>query len=98
MSTKLKFRPLHDRVLVERIEEEVSKGGIVIPDNAKEKPSRGKVLAAGKGKILDDGSVKALDVKVGDVVLFGKYAGTEVKLDGKEYVVMREEDLMGIIE
>ncbi|OGT07590.1 MAG: co-chaperone GroES [Gammaproteobacteria bacterium GWF2_41_13] len=98
MSTKLKFRPLHDRVLIERIEEEVSKGGIVIPDHAKEKPSRGKVLAAGKGKILEDGSVKALDVKVGDVVLFGKYAGTEVKLDGKEYIVMREDDLMGIIE
>ncbi|OGT30637.1 MAG: co-chaperone GroES [Gammaproteobacteria bacterium RIFCSPHIGHO2_12_FULL_35_23] len=94
----MSFRPLHDRVLIERIEEEVTSGGIVIPDNAKEKPSRGKVIAVGKGKQLDSGDIKALDVKVGNMVLFGKYAGTEVKIDGKEYIVMREEDIMGIIE
>jgi chaperonin GroES len=94
----MKFRPLHDRVLIERFEEEVTSGGIVIPDNAKEKPSRGKIIAAGKGKLLDNGEVRPLDVKVGETVLFGKYAGTEVKLDNEELVVMREEDIMGIIE
>lgn len=94
----MSFRPLHDRVLVERIEEEVTSGGIVIPDNAKEKPSRGKVIATGKGKRGDNGDVLPLDVKDGDVVLFGKYAGTEVKVDGQELVVMREEDIMGIVE
>lgn len=94
----MKFRPLHDRVLVERIEEEVTSGGILIPDNAKEKPSRGKILAIGKGKCHPDGKVSPLCVKVGDIVLFGKYAGTEVKVEGKELVVMREEDIMGIIE
>ena len=94
----MKFRPLHDRVLIKRTEEEISKGGIVIPDNAKEKPSRGKVLAVGLGKIGEDGKVTPLDVKVGDMVLFGKYAGTDVKVDDEELVVMREEDIMGIIE
>lgn len=93
----MKFRPLHDRVLIERKEEEVSAGGIVIPDNAKEKPSRGNVVAAGNGKVVD-GKLQALDVKVGDEVLFGKYGGTEVKVEGKEYVVLREEDIMGIVE
>lgn len=93
------LRPLHDRVLVERLEEEtMTAGGIVIPDSAKEKPMRGKIVAVGKGKIADDGSVRALDVKVGDTILFGKYSGTEIKLDGKEYMVMREDDLMGVIE
>jgi chaperonin GroES len=94
----MKFRPLHDRVLIERIEEEVTSGGIVIPDNAKEKPSRGKIIAAGNGKKMDSGEVRPLDVKEGDVVMFGKYAGTEIKIDGGEYIVMREEDLIGVVE
>lgn len=94
----MQFRPLHDRVLIKRIEEEVTSGGIVIPDNAKEKPSRGEILAIGTGKILNNGEIRPLDVKVGDKVLFGKYAGTEVKVDGAELVVMREEDIMGVIE
>jgi len=95
----MNIRPLHDRVVVERLEEELmSAGGIAIPDTAKEKPSRGKVITAGNGKILEDGKVRPLDVKAGDTVLFGKYAGTEVKLNGSEYVVMREDDIMGIIE
>jgi len=94
----MSFKPLHDRVLIERVEEEVSAGGIVIPDNAKEKPSRGKVIAVGSGKRLDDGKALTMDVKVGDVVLFGKYAGTEVSVEGKEMVVMREDDIMGIVE
>ncbi len=94
----MKIRPLHDRVIVQRIEEEKkTKAGIVIPDTASEKPIRGKVVAVGPGKVLDNGDVRAVDVKVGDVVLFGKYAGTEVKLDGEELVVMREEDIMGVI-
>lgn len=93
----IKFRPLHDRVLIKRIEEEVTSGGIVIPDNAKEKPSRGKVLAIGKGKLLENGEIRPLDVKVGDTVLFGKYSGSEVKIDNEEYVVMREDDIMGIL-
>ena len=95
----MKIRPLHDRVIVKRLEEErTSPGGIVIPDSAAEKPSQGKVVAIGKGKILEDGSVRALDVKVGDKILFGKYSGTEVKIDGEELLVMREEDIMAIIE
>jgi chaperonin GroES len=95
----MKIRPLHDRVIVKRLEEErTSPGGIVIPDTAAEKPVQGKVVAVGKGKILEDGSVRAPDVKVGDKVLFGKYSGTEVKVEGEELVVMREEDLMGVIE
>jgi chaperonin GroES len=95
----MKIRPLHDRVIVKRLEEErTSPGGIVIPDTAAEKPVQGKVMAVGKGKILEDGSVRALDVKVGDKILFGKYSGTEVKVDGDDLVVMREEDVMAIIE
>jgi chaperonin GroES len=95
----MKIRPLHDRVIVKRLEEErVSAGGIVIPDSAAEKPVQGKIVAVGKGKILEDGSVRALDVKVGDKILFGKYSGTEVKVDGDDLVVMREEDVMAVIE
>ncbi|KTD53071.1 co-chaperonin GroES [Legionella quinlivanii] len=95
----MKIRPLHDRVVVQRMEEErTTAGGIVIPDSATEKPIRGKVLAVGPGKNLDNGDVRALAVKVGDVVLFGKYSGTEVKIDGQEMVVMREDDIMGVIE
>ncbi len=94
----IKIRPLQDRVIVQRVEEEkTTKGGIVIPDSATEKPSRGKVLALGPGKFLDNGDVRAIDLKVGDVVLFGKYAGTEVKVEGDDLVVMREEDIMGVI-
>jgi chaperonin GroES len=92
------IRPLHDRVIVKReAEERKSPGGIVIPDTATEKPILGKVIAVGKGKILENGHVRPLDVKVGDKVLFGKYSGTEVKVEGEELVVMREEDLMGVI-
>ena len=95
----MKIRPLHDRVVVRRMEEEKnSAGGIVIPDSAAEKPIQGEVIAVGNGKILDSGEVRALDVKVGDKVLFGKYSGTEVKLDGDEFLVMREEDIMGVLE
>ena len=95
----MKIRPLHDRILVKRLEEErTSAGGIIIPDTATEKPIQGKVIAVGKGKILEDGKVRPLDVKVGDKVLFGKYGGTEVKVDGDELLVMREEDVMAVIE
>ena len=94
----MKIRPLHDRVIVKRIEEErKTPGGIVIPDNAAEKPDQGEVLAIGTGKVMDDGKVRALEVKVGDRVLFGKYSGSSVKLDGDELLVMREEDIMGVI-
>lgn len=95
----MKIRPLHDRLVVKRMEEErTSAGGIVLPDSATEKPSRGEVTAIGNGKITDIGEVRALDVKVGDQVLFGKYAGTEIKIDDEELLVMREEDIMGVIE
>ncbi len=95
----MKIRPLHDRVIVKRLEEErTSPGGIVIPDSAAEKPIQGKVVAIGKGKILEDGKVRPLDIKVGDKILFGKYSGTEVKVDGEDLVVMREEDVMAVIE
>jgi chaperonin GroES len=95
----MKIRPLHDRVVVKRVEEErTSPGGIVIPDTAAEKPIRGKVIAVGKGKVLENGEVRALDVKVGDQVLIGKFAGNEVKIDGEEYVVLREEDVLGVFE
>ena len=95
----MKIRPLHDRVIVKRLEEErLSPGGIVIPDTAAEKPVQGKIVAVGKGKILEDGKVRPVDVKVGDKILFGKYSGTEVKVDGEELVVMREEDVMAVIE
>ncbi len=95
----MNIRPLQDRVIVKRVEEEEkTKGGIIIPDSAKEKPVEGKVIAVGKGKVLEDGSVRALDIKKGDRVLFGKYAGTEVKLDGVEHLIMREDDILGVIE
>ena len=95
----MKLRPLHDRVIVKRMEEErVSAGGIVIPDNATEKPARGEVVAVGNGKVLDSGEQRGLDVKAGDTVLFGKYSGTEVKVDGEELLVMREDDIMAVIE
>ena len=94
----MKIRPLHDRILVERIEEkEVRKGGIIIPDTAKEKPQEGKVIAAGNGKVTDDGKRLPLDVKAGDRILFGKWSGTEVKLDGKDLLIMKESDIMGVI-
>lgn len=94
----MKIRPLHDRVLVMRSEEErKSAGGIVIPDSATEKPQRGKIVAVGKGKILENGEIRPLDVKIGDIILFGKYSGTEVKIDNTDYLVMREEDIMGVI-
>lgn len=95
----MKVKPLHDRVLVKRWEEEkTSPGGIVIPDTAKEKPLKGEVIAVGNGKILDDGQVRPLSVKVGDKVLIGKYSGTDVKIDGTDYVIMREDDIMGVFE
>ena len=95
----MKIRPLHDRVIVKRLERETRTArGIVIPDSAAEKPVQGKIVAVGKGKILEDGTVRPLDVKVGDKILFGKYSGTEVKVDGDELVVMREEDVMAVIE
>jgi chaperonin GroES len=93
----MKLRPLHDRVIIKRMEEEkMSAGGIVIPDSATEKPIKGEVIAVGNGKILEAGTVRPLDLKVGDKVLFGKYSGTEVKVDGTEYLVMREEDIMAV--
>lgn len=95
----VKVRPLHDRVIVERIEEgEQLVGGIIIPDTAKEKPQQGKVIAAGKGKVKEDGTVSPLDVKEGDTVLFGKYSGQEIKLEGEEYLIMREDEILGVIE
>ena len=95
----MKIRPLHDRVVIKRMEEEKSSpGGIIIPDSATEKPIKGEVIAVGNGKILDDGKVQPLDVKVGDSVLFGKYAGTEIKLDSDELVVMKEDDIMAVID
>ena len=94
----MKIRPLHDRVIVQRIaEEEVTKGGIIIPDSAKEKPQEGKVIAVGTGKILENGTKLALDVKVGDKILFGKYSGTEIKIEGEEFLMMREDDILGVI-
>jgi chaperonin GroES len=95
----MKIRPLHDRVVVRRIDQETtSPGGIVIPDSAKEKPIQGEIVAAGNGKIMENGDVRPLDVKVGDKVLFGKYSGTEVKIGDEEMLVMREEDIMGVVE
>ena len=94
-----KIRPLGDRILVKRIkEEEKSKGGIIIPDTAKEKPQEGKVVAVGKGKKTDEGKVIGLDVKAGDRILFGKYSGSEIKLEGEEHLIMREDDILGILE
>ena len=98
MAKELSVRPLHDRILVRRTqEEEKTAGGLFIPDTAKEKPQRGEIVAAGKGRVTEDGKVLPLEVKTGDKVLFGKYAGTELKLDGHEYLMMREEDILGII-
>jgi chaperonin GroES len=95
----MKIRPLGDRVLIKRVaEEEKTKGGIIIPDTAKEKPQEGKVIAVGKGKANEDGKVTPLDVKAGDRILFGKYSGTEIKLNGEEHLILREEDILGIIE
>jgi chaperonin GroES len=95
----MKVRPLHDRILVERLEEkEVKRGGIIIPDTAKEKPQEGKVVAVGTGKVNDDGKKVPLDVKAGDKILFGKYSGSEVKIDDKEFLIMREEDILAILD
>lgn len=95
----MKIRPLQDRVIVKRIEEEEkSKGGIIIPDTAKEKPQEGKVIAVGKGKVNEDGKLIPLDVKVNDRILFGKYSGSEINIDGDEHLIMREEDILGVIE
>ena len=95
----MKMRPLQDRVIIKRVkEEERTKGGLIIPDTAKEKPIEGLVVAVGNGKVLEDGTVKKLDVKEGDRVLFGKYSGTEVKLDGEEHLILREDDVLGVIE
>jgi chaperonin GroES len=94
----MKIRPLQDRILVERIEEEQkTSGGIIIPDTAKEKPSEGRVVAVGRGKVQDDGKIRTLDVKPGDRVMFGKYGGTEVKLESKDYVILREDDVLAIV-
>jgi len=93
-----KFTPLHDRILVRRVEEaETTRGGIIIPDTAKDKPQEGEVISAGKGKINEEGKVRPLDVKEGDRILFGKYSGTEIKLDGEDFIIMREEEVLGII-
>lgn len=95
----MKIRPLHDRVLLKRVEEETkTPGGIVLPGTAAEKPSRGNVIAVGRGKILENGEVRPLDVKAGDHVLFGKYSGSEVKVDGEDYIIMREDEIMAVIE
>jgi chaperonin GroES len=95
----MNIRPLHDRLIVKRFEEEErTKGGIIIPDNAKEKPQQGEVIAVGSGKILEDGKKAPLEVKKGDRVLFGKYSGTEIKIEGTEYLMMREDDILGIVE
>ncbi len=95
----MNIRPLQDRLIVKRLEEEEkTKGGIIIPDAAKEKPMQGEVIAVGKGKVADDGKVMPLDVKAGDRILFGKYAGTEIKIDGVEYLIMREDDVLGVLE
>ena len=94
-----KFTPLHDRILVRRVEEaDTTRGGIIIPDSAKDKPQEGEVISAGKGKISEEGKVRPLDVKAGDRILFGKYSGTEIKIDGEDFVIMREEEVLGILE
>ncbi len=95
----MNIRPLHDRLIVERLEEETkTAGGIIIPDTAKEKPQQGKVIAVGKGKVTEEGKVLGMDVKEGDKVLFGKYSGTEVRIEGKDYLMMREDDILGVVE
>ena len=95
----MKFRPLYDRMLVERVEsEEITKGGIIVPDSAKEKPQQGKVIAVGQGKRLEDGKLVPLEVKAGDTILFGKYSGSEIEIEGNEYLIMKEEDVLGLVE
>ena len=95
----MKFRPLHDRILVQRIEEQKkSKGGIIIPDTAKEKPQEGLVVAVGSGRVLEDGSVRPVELKKGDRILFGKYSGNEIKLDGEDHIILREEDILAVLE
>lgn len=95
----MQVRPLQDRVLVERLEEETkTAGGIIIPDNNKEKPAQGKIISVGQGYMLDDGSYRALEVKAGDTVIFGKYAGTEVKVEGKDYLIMKQDDILGVLQ
>ena len=95
----IKVRPLHDRIIVARLEEEEQEvGGIIIPDTAKEKPQQGKVVAVGKGKVKDDGGIAPMDVKDGDTILFGKYSGQEIKLDGEEYLIMREDEVLGVVD
>jgi chaperonin GroES len=95
----MKFRPLHDRILVERVEsEEVTKGGIILPDTAKEKPQQGKVIAVGSGKKTEEGKLIPLEIKAGDMILFGKYSGSEIKVEGTEYLLMKEDDVLGIVE
>ena len=97
--TRVKFRPLHDRVIVQRLEEGEQKvGGIIIPDTAKDKPQQGKVVAAGAGKVKDDGKRQPLDVKDGDTILFGKYSGQEIKIDGEEYLIMREDEVLAVLD
>jgi chaperonin GroES len=98
-SSKSKIRPLHDRLIVERLDgEEKTAGGLFIPDTAKEKPQQGRVVSVGKGRVREDGTVQSLDVKAGDKILFGKYSGTEIKIDGNEFLIMREDDVLGIVE
>jgi chaperonin GroES len=95
----MKIRPLHDRIIVKRLEEvEKTKGGIIIPDTAKEKPFEGRVVAVGKGKVLEDGTIRPMEVKEGDRILFGKYSGTEIKLEGEDHLIVREDDILGIVE
>ncbi len=95
----MNLRPLQDRIIVKRLEEEnMTAGGLYIPDTAKEKPQKGEIIAVGKGKVAEDGKLLPMDVKVGDKVLFGKYAGTEIKIDGQDYLIMREDDILGVIE
>ena len=95
----IKVRPLHDRIIVQRLEDEEQQvGGIIIPDTAKEKPQQGKVVAVGKGKVKDDGGIAPMDVKDGDTILFGKYSGQEIKLDGEEYLIMREDEVLGVVD
>jgi len=95
----MKFRPLYDRVLIERVEsEETTSGGIILPDTAKEKPQQGKVIAVGKGKLGEDGKLIALELKEGDTILFGKYSGSEIKIEGTEYIIMKEDEVLGIVE
>jgi chaperonin GroES len=99
VESRMKVRPLHDRIIVQRLEEEEQRvGGIIIPDTAKEKPQQGKVIAAGKGKSKDDGKILPLDVKEGDTILFGKYSGQEIKIDGEEYLIMREDEVLAVLE